>query len=147
MGVPTISESRRNELTLASTRLSNEHDRLNALYTKLLQDIDRGTAYAAQTSFARLRSTLDGHFAVEDRVHFPTVEKFRPGYASLLATLTRDHGEFRDDLELIGRLLDSNELCESRQQLKGFANRLLLHECAEETLLADLGLGSEASET
>ena len=127
-------------LTFTSVRISNEHDRLNSLYACLVREIDRGAPYAAQNCFIRLRGTLNGHFDVEDRVHFPVVRKFRPAFGSLIETLTEDHSDFRADMEIIERLLSANDLKESKRLLTRFADRLLLHECAEETLIADLDL-------
>ncbi len=127
--------------TLAHTslRISNEHDRLNSLYTCLMREIDGGIPYAAQNCFFRLRGMLNGHFDVEDRVHFPVVRKFRPAFGSLIDALSEEHSDFRADMEKIERLLAENDLKESKRLLTRFADRFLRHECTEETLIARHG--------
>ena len=129
-----------NEETLAYTslRISNDHNRLNSLYTCLMQEIDCGPPNAVQNCFFRLRDMLDGHFDVEDRIHFSVVRKFRPAFAPLIEALSEEHSDFRADMEKIQRLLSEDDLKESKRLLTRFADRFLLHECTEETLIADL---------
>ncbi len=125
-------------LAYTSLRISNDHDRLNSLYTCLMQEIDCGPPHAAQNCFFRLRDMLNGHFDVEDRIHFSVVRKFRPGFGSLIEALSKEHSDFRADMEEIQRLLSENDFKESKRLLARFADRFLLHECTEEALIADL---------
>jgi iron-sulfur cluster repair protein YtfE (RIC family) len=122
----------------ASVQISNEHRRLNDLYADLQRYMDRRAHHSAYSCFVRLRDALEAHFDVEDQVHFPTVRKFRPGYASVLRELQADHRNFRQDLALIEHVLAAGDLGESRKLIEDFVDRLRQHERLEEVLLAQL---------
>ncbi len=122
----------------AAVQLSNEHDRLNRLYTTLLRDLHPSSRHAAYASFVRLQDALESHFEVEDQVHFPTVQKFRPEFASLIQSLQEGHTRFRKELIQISQIIAAGEIEESRRLVGVFAQELAEHEKTEEDLLAQI---------
>jgi iron-sulfur cluster repair protein YtfE (RIC family) len=121
-----------------AVQLSNEHDRLNRLYSSLQRDLNPISRHAAYASFVRLRDALEAHFEVEDRVHFPTIQKFRPEFANLIRSLQQGHTRFRKELTQISQIISAGEIDESRRLVGIFAQALADHEKAEEDLLAQV---------
>lgn len=121
-----------------SAQLSIEHDRLNRLYNSLQRDLHPSSRHAAYASFVRLRDALEAHFEVEDRVHFPTIQKFRPEFANLICSLQQGHTRFRKELAQISQIISAGEIDESRRLVGIFAHALADHEKAEEDLLAQV---------
>ncbi len=122
----------------ASVQLSNEHHRLNRLYATLQRDLRPSSRHAAYASFVRLRDALESHFEVEDQVHFPTVQKFRPEFGSLIQSLQAGHTRFRKELIQISQIISAGEIDESRRLVGVFAQELVEHEKIEEDLLAQI---------
>jgi hemerythrin len=125
-------------LRYETVRISSQHEKLNQLYADVARELARRARHKAFVCFGRLRDALEAHFDVEDRVYFPAVHGFRPEYGELLDALSRDHVAFRKELSGIHRLLEANEVDESRRLLDQLVTMLQAHERREDALLAEL---------
>jgi len=116
-------------------RIFSQHRQLDEMYELLLRKVDRGIAEPVREVFRSFEQALDAHFHLEEEHTFPAVRGLHPKLDAALASLVREHGAFRRDLETLRSLLDRGELGAFGDPLDALALRLAEHEGREEQLL------------
>jgi hypothetical protein len=89
-----------------------------------------------RASFLQLRAALEAHIALEDRAFFPTLYGLKPALTGELELLSRDHEQFRLDLEHLYDLLAVGAREAFAKDFARFSDSVHEHEEREEALFA-----------
>ncbi len=122
----------------SSQRWWEQHSELD----QLVQSLDATLASASRgktlQALEDLESVLDAHFAVEEGVYFPLVEKLSPQHGSTIREARDGHVKIGRLLHDLRQLVEGGQLAAARPVLNQFLDCFRLHETHEVRLLADL---------
>ncbi len=119
-------------------RIASQHAYLDALEATTLRSLERGDPVEMRQALDGFHGSLESHFALEEKVHFPALHGLRADLEPELLVLIREHEGFRSTLSQLGAearrsLPDPAELAAAFRELAAALGR---HEQREERLLA-----------
>ncbi len=115
--------------------LSDDHDRLGALLTKIMSLAERNTFAEAARLFAEFESGLDRHIRIEEELLFPVFE-VRSGLSSGPTTVMRlEHREIRRSVALLGAGLARQDAPQCREARTSLETLIPEHNAKEEHIL------------
>jgi hypothetical protein len=136
--------------TMLFRRWWKEHSELDELVEVIRLKLARGALSAASLSVDRLATRLEGHFATEEELYFPLIERVSPRAAQLLGAVRSTHQKLREGLEDLLALVENGEAAAARRALAVLLHRLSQHEAEEVDLIAELdrrvGAGARGAE-
>ena len=100
--------------------------------------LGRGALSEAGESLGRLATVLEGHFATEEDLYFPLIERASPRISGWLAAARSGHEKVREALEDLHALVESGDLASAQRALAALLHRLHIHEIEEVKLIAEL---------
>ena len=121
-----------------------ENSELDRVVETVRLKLDRGVLSEAGASLGRLATILEGHFATEEDLYFPLVERAAPTNAERVAAARSGHEKLRDALEGLQVLVENGDLASARRALAALLHGLQIHEVEEGKLIAELQRLSKA---
>jgi hemerythrin len=115
-----------------------EHSELDELVESIRIKLERGALSAASLSIERLATRLEGHFATEEDLYFPLIERVSPRSATLLESVRSSHRKLREGLEDLLVLVENADRASARRALVVLLHHLYQHEAEEVELIAEL---------
>jgi hemerythrin-like domain-containing protein len=128
----------RYRLRRAVRQIGDQHRHMAAMHRLLGQTLADGERRDAQDAFVRYRHAIGAHFELEDDVFFPAIHGLHPEHAEDLDVLSREHGEFLDELKRMAAELESGPLETFARSFQRFSDTLAAHEAREERLVSRL---------
>ncbi|MCC6641939.1 MAG: hemerythrin domain-containing protein [Deltaproteobacteria bacterium] len=114
----------------------------DALFAEARGALERGDRRHARASIESLMSALEAHFALEDRVYFPSLCALQPGVEPDVRVLQREHGKLREHLASIASRLDAQEdPADLMPSFQGLVSAFREHEVREESILVAVESG------
>jgi hemerythrin-like domain-containing protein len=110
--------------------LVHDHQRLDALFVKLLEEFREGDPSDVRAMWARFEAGLSAHLDAEERHLLPLFARVEPGEA---AGLLAEHAGFRKTLDDLGVGVDLHSV--STDVAQGFVEALRAHARREDELL------------
>lgn len=104
----------------------------------ILLALDVGALYEAGASLRHLATTLEGHFATEESLYFPLIERVAPSSVERVASARSGHDRARTVLEDLRILLENRDFGSVRRTLVALLQGLRAHEIEESKLISDL---------
>ncbi|MBW2245566.1 MAG: hemerythrin domain-containing protein [Deltaproteobacteria bacterium] len=114
------------------------HRSLDGLFEITRRSLEEGLGAPAIDAFCRLREALEAHFEQEDRLYYPPIAALRPEARRSVQEFAASHEVFRERFGEIGGLLERSCFDEAGRAFAEFTEIFVLHEAAEEKLLAEL---------
>jgi hypothetical protein len=119
-----------------------EAGQAHELFAEARRALRRDDRRQARASVESLLRTLEVHFALEDRVYFPTLCALQPSVEPEIRRLQREHGELREHLTAIAACLEEPaEPSTLVRSFEGLVTLFLDHEAREEAILASVESG------
>jgi len=115
-----------------------EHAELDDLVQLIRMELGRGAVSSAAVSVDRLALTLEQHFATEEDLYFPLVERISPTTARLLEGARAAHRKLRKNAEDLLVLIENADVAAARRALGQLLHHLHEHEGEEVSLIAEL---------
>ena len=116
-----------------------EHSELDELVESIRRTLERGTLSAAGVSIERFVQRLEGHFATEEELYFPLIERLSPDCKERLEAVRTSHRKLREAIEDLLVLVEGGNTAAARRALAVLLTRLYRHEAEEADLIAALG--------
>jgi len=134
--MPTRQPGLRKRMQLEARRIFHQHEQLDTFFKVAMGALGQADENVAREAFHHFRDALEAHFEVEERTHFPALHGLAPATDEQLATLVREHVEYREILARLARAVEAAKLDEAGRGLKELGDKLAAHEELEERLLA-----------
>ncbi len=115
-----------------------QHSDLETMIEGVGQALARGSSQAAGAALEDLSDALEAHFALEEEVYFPLIERVSSLYLPVLTSARLGHQKLRARLEDVHHLIERAEFGPARRALAVLLDRFRSHEAAEAKLLRDL---------
>jgi iron-sulfur cluster repair protein YtfE (RIC family) len=115
-----------------------EHSELDGLVEAVEQTMGEGDAARAAQALEQLDEALDAHFAVEEQVYFPLVERFSPLHSSVVQAARLGHTKIRERMRSLRGLVENGEIGPARRALLVLLDRFRTHETEERKLILEL---------
>lgn len=122
-----------------------EHSELDRLVRGLDATLARATLEKTLEALEELESVLDSHFAVEEGVYFPLIEKLSPDHGAIVRVARDSHLEICKVLDDLRQLVEGGQLAAARPVLNQLLEHFRVHEEHEAKLVADLEALQQAS--
>ena len=116
----------------------DEHSELDELILEVEQAIGQKGAARAGAALERFCEAMEMHFAVEETVSFPLVERASPRHRAVLAAARLAHQKIRESLEDLRELVELARFAAAQRALAVLLDRFCAHEAAEESLIREL---------
>jgi iron-sulfur cluster repair protein YtfE (RIC family) len=128
-----------------SRRIAGQHAWLASVESTVLRVLERGTPGEAREALRAYQGSLDAHFELEERIHFPALHGLRPELGERIAALVVDHGRLRRALDELADRVGSVPRDAVTAGFRDVTLQLGEHEQREETLLDGNGSPSDAT--
>lgn len=115
-----------------------EHSELDHLVSRVEDALAGSSFEPARAALEDLADALEAHFALEESVYFPLVERFSPQHAALVRDARTGHAKISESLDQMRELVENGEIAPARRTLAGLLDRFRLHESEEVQLISEL---------
>jgi len=122
-------------LARESRRIAGQHAWLASVESTVLRMLERGTPGEAREALRAYRGSLDAHFELEERIHFPALHGLRRQLGETIAALVLDHEHLRRVLEELEGRVGSVPRDAVTAGFRDLTEQLGEHEQREEALL------------
>ena len=119
-------------------RWFEEHGELDRLTEVVADRFSRGSIADASRALTDLGEMLEAHFAAEEQVYFPLIERLAGGHPSVVVAAALGHKKIRERLDQLSQLVEGGELAAARRGLDVLLARLRKHEADEARLVREL---------
>ena len=119
-------------------RWRQQHSDLDRMIEDVSQAIESGSSQAAGAALEELGDELEAHFAVEEEVYFPLIERVSTLYVPVLRSARLGHRKIRARMEDLRDLIERAEFGPARRALAVLVDRFHTHEATEAKLVREL---------
>ena len=115
-----------------------EHSELDGLVEAVEEMLASGRLVRARQAVADLEGVLDAHFAAEERVYFPLIERLSPDHRGSVQAASGSHRKIGELVDGLADLVERGQLAGARRALELLLERFRAHESEEVRLIEDL---------
>ena len=128
----------RYRLKRAARQIGIQHRHLDGIRLELGEAVADGAVDSAGDAFQRYCSAVEAHFILEDEVFFPAIHGLHPEHGGELESLSREHGEFTEQLRGMADQMERAGLEAFAKSFRSYVQSLVAHEGREEQLVSKL---------
>jgi uncharacterized protein (DUF2249 family) len=115
--------------------LEQDHRRLDAIVSEVVQLVDSGALAEAVTRFAEFACGLNRHIDAEENVLFPAFEKMTGMTTGPTVVMRAEHVEIRRWMDIGAAALDAGDVAAVTSAVNGLTEVLSKHNMKEEQIL------------